>query len=322
MSNVSYGAGLMLSSDSLRARLPDLVRRRASSGSPHWPLAASLDRPLLRIARGRTEVDRLRWVLHQQADTAPGHISRRPSAIAVTSRLHSARTCSGAPAWVRIVDGSTANAEDYASDHRCAASYGRAAGFRVPGVLGVEQGRLWLDRIDWVHQSEPRPAVVEAFVTSLITTALHDGAVVALGPPHVDENGYLVIEDCGILARFEADQQDLLAGLLFGLADLDPDLAATAAGRLTGVPASALFPVAQRACAALTIEWTPVAFGLSVHQLGRWSEHLGGRTAAFTLLGDELLHRLDLAHAHRCSVATLAAPASVRRLLHTTGATG
>jgi hypothetical protein len=311
----------MLSSDSLRARWPDLVRWWPSSGAPDWTRAASLDRPLLRTAHGRVEVDRLRWEPHQRPHIAPGHVARRPAAVAATSRLHAATTRSGAPAWVRIVEANGAAAEIFASDHRCAAGYGRAAGLRVPGVLGVERGRVWLDRIDWPRLSEPRPAAVEAFVASALATALHDGAVVALGPPHVDEHGYLVIEDCGILARFEADQRALLAALLHGLAEVDPDLVSTATGRLTGVPARSLLPVARRACAALTVDWTPVAFGLSVHQLGRWSEQLGSRTAAFTLLGDELLHRLDLAHAHRCDVAPLASPESVRRLLRTTGQT-
>jgi hypothetical protein len=186
-------------------------------------------------------------------------------------------------------------------------------------VLGVKRDQVWLDRIDWPHRSEPRPTAIDAFVGSAITTPLDDGAVVALGPPHVDEHGYLVIEDCGVLARFEADQRALLAALLYGLADLDPDLVSTAAGRLTGVPAPALLPVAQRVCAALMLDWTPVAFGLSVHQLGRWTEQLGSQTAAFVLFGDELLHRLDLAHAHRFGVAALATPASVREFLTTSG---
>jgi hypothetical protein len=214
-----------------------------------------------------------------------------------------------------MVEGNGARAEDFASDHRCAASFGRAGGFRVPGVLGVEHGRVWLDRIDWSPRSSPRPAVIDAFVLSSLTTPLEDGAVVAFGPPHVDGDGYLIVEECGILARFEADQRALLAALLYGLADLDPDVVSTVTGRLTGVPAAALLPVAQRVCAALTMEWTPVAFGLSVNQLGRWSEQLGSRTDAFTLMGDELLHRLDLAHTHRHAVTALTTPTSVRKVL-------
>ena len=267
------------------------------------------------MTHARVEVDRLRWELHDRPCAAPGAIARLPAAVAAASRLHAATTHSGAPRWVRLLARHEAQADVFASDHRCAAYYARATSIRVPGVLGVEPGRVWLDRIEWSHLTEPRPAVIDAFVSSAISTPLQDGAVVAIGPPHVDKHGYLVTEDCGILARFEPDQRSLLAEMLYGLADLDAVLASTAAERLTGVPESALLPVTQRACASLMLDWSPVAFGLSVHQIGRWGEQLGSPTSAFTLLGDELLHRLDLAHAHRHAVTTLASPGSVRQLL-------
>jgi hypothetical protein len=312
----------MLSSDSLRARLPALSRPRAAlacAGSREVMPAVSVDRPLVRYVGGRVEVDRLTWCPESPSAPGPGRIASRPCAVGVSSQIYAASTAAGAPAWVRAARTDRFGAAASAIDHRSAAAFGRSTGIRVPGLLAIEAGRVWLDRIDWQPDAVPRSDVVDRFIESAITTPLVAGTVVALGPPHVDDGGYLVVEDCGVLALLEPDQTALLAALLLGLADRDSEAVALVVQRLTGVPGVLLIETARRACAALAVGWTPAAFGLSVHQLASRSSHLGSRAHAFALFADELLHRLDLWHEHRYGTKALVDPVAVRRLVSTTG---
>jgi hypothetical protein len=207
------------------------------------------------------------------------------------------------------------SAETFAVDHRIARAHATNAGLRVPGVLAVDVGRVWLDRLPWGQDPVPRADIVDRFVASAIVTPLVDGTVVALGRPHVTGDGDIVVEDCGVLARLEPDQSALVGRLLRALADLDPHAAAAAVHLLTGVAEELLLETAQRACAVLMVNWTPGDVGLSVHQLATRAIHLGSRSDPFLLFADELLHRLDLRHAHPLGTEALADPPAVRRLL-------
>jgi hypothetical protein len=308
----------MLSSRPVSSHLPPIWRRHPlGDPKPHSGVALPgvLERPLVRTMRGRVGIDRLYWRDAPPPPLKPGQIETAPSAVGARSHLHAARTRTGANAWVRVVSSGAPLAETFAVDHRIARAHATSVGLRVPGVLAVDVGRVWLDRLPWGQDPVPRADIVDRFVESAIVTPLVDGTVVALGLPHATGDGHVVVEDCGVLARLEPDQSALVGRLLRALADLDPHAAAAAVHLLTGVPEELLLETAQRACAVLRVNWTPGDVGLSVHQLATRATHLGSRSAPFLLFADELLHRLDLRHAHPLGTEALADPPAVRRLL-------
>jgi hypothetical protein len=192
--------------------------------------------------------------------------------------------------------------------------YAPLAGVRVPGTLGVADGNLWLDRVRWVPGAIPRPDVVDRFVEAAITTPLIDGTVVAFGTPHVEADGYLVVEDCGIVARLEPDEIALLAAALRSFANIDPEGAALAIHGLTGAPVPPLLDTARRACSALLVDWTPCGIGLSLHLMACRADMAGARLGALSLLAGELLRRLDLRHAHPRGTLALSEPSDIHRL--------
>ena len=90
-----------------------------------------------------------------------------------------------------------------------------------------------------------------------------------------------------------------------------------AAAELCRLRPARLVRTATAAARSLEVRWTAVAFGLAIHGLGRSVLPAGRRADPLVLLGDELLHRLDLAHEYRVGVPGLADPRRVADLAST-----
>lgn len=315
VSDTAYGAEAMLSSLVPRTwRLP--VRSSpnlSSSGTGQVP-----DRPLVRVC-GRPEIDRLVWDDHDPPSPPPGQVGSRPCAVAARSSLFVGTTRDGTPAWVREPRAGTFTGCQGAADHTAAAVLARASGLRAPGVIGVQRNRIWLERIASDPQGRPRDDVVARFIETALTLPLTEGPVAALGVPHVDADGYLIANDCGIVTCLERDEREAIAALLYGLASADPKATAAAAGRATGASALNLFDVAQRACGSLAVAWSPIALGLSVHQIASYAAAHGARRHTYALFADEILNRLDLLYAHPRAVNPVASPSRLTVLLAASG---
>jgi hypothetical protein len=208
---------------------------------------------------------------------------------------------------------------DGAADHTAAALLARASGVRAPGVLGVQRNRIWIERIDTEVGARPRPDIVERFIETALTIPLTEGPIAAFGSPQVDADGYLVVNDCGIVACLERDERAAIAAVLHGLATADPDAVAVAAAQVTGVPASRLLDATRRACGSLTVAWSPISLGLSIHQIAGFAEAHGATRHTYTLFADEVLNRLDLLHLHPRGSAPIATPRRLVVLLATAG---
>jgi hypothetical protein len=186
-------------------------------------------------------------------------------------------------------------------------------------VLGTQGDQIWLERMPVDAGSRPRPAAVERFVETALTVPLTQGPVVALGSPHVDSDGNLIVNDCGIVSCLEPDEREAIAALLYGLAAADPDVTAAAAVRATGAAAPVLLDVTWRACSSLSVAWSPISLGLSIHQIAVHAAVHGGRRHACVLFADEFLSRLDLLHLHPHGATPLASPHELALLLAATG---
>jgi hypothetical protein len=264
------------------------------------------ERPLVHRA-ARPEVDRLEWRATPES-VAPGRIAIQPSAIARRSVVHAATTVDGTPAWVRVPRHGAFTPEAGAQDHRMASTLARAMGFRAPGLIGVQPNGIWFERIRTEAAATPRSDEVDRFVESAITLTLLEGVVLATGRPHVDADGFLVVDDCGVVACLEPDERAALARVLRGFATRDPAAVTAAVAASTGAPARALDAAAGRACAALAVDWSPVALGLSVYQMAGVAAMLGNPGDSLSLFADELLSRLDLLYAHPSGTTALDCP--------------
>jgi hypothetical protein len=260
--------------------------------------------------------DRLRWLDDVTVKWLPPNtVQRRATAVGDRSTMHRAVTADGAAAWVREVRGGDAFAS--AAAHADAARLVAHHGIVIPAVCAVSNQCVWLDRWAWSPTSTPAASTVDWFVESAVQVALQHGVVVALGEPHLRGDGGIVVEDAGVAAVLEPAERILVARICRRLVDLDAVGVADAVAELCGERVPGLSLAAQRATLSLAVDWTTAGFGLSLHHVAAFATPAGRRAMPLRLLADELLHRLDLAHAHPHGLAAFANREAVHRVLAT-----
>lgn len=262
------------------------------------------------VTSGRIEpptVDRLEWLRDPRAarEPKPGDVDPDAVASGRWSTLHLATDHAGVPCFVRR--STEARASRFAVDHRTGARH--LAGVTVPALGGTRGPEVWMDRLPWADVGVvPDPMDVDAYVVGAVRAALVHGVLVGTGAVHVDRYGRLVCEDLVVAGRLEVDERRVLAAALHGLAERDATLVADSVAEMIHLRTPRLVGCAISCVRSLQVRWEPVAFGLAVHSLGRASLEAGRRSDPLVLLGDELLHRLDLAHEHRIRVPGFATP--------------
>lgn len=264
-------------------------------------------------------IDRLSWTRDPEsvARPAPGVVDVRPVASARSSVLCVASDSAGFPCFVRRT--TVEAAPVLAAGHRTGSSL--VGGVDVPHVVGVEGGDVWIDHLPWAsRQSDAGEVEVDAYVSSLLSGVFDAGVLVGTGEVRVGRAGRLVCEDIVVAARLEIDQRSTLRTVVVALADCDPVRAADAVAQLCHLRPLRLARTAGAAVRSLEASWNAVAFGLAVHGLGRAVLEAGMRSEPLVLLGDELLHRLDLAHRHHVAVRSLSTPGHVMGLASSGGA--
>ena len=295
---------------------------------PRYPLAAmmSIDvrfAPIERICPGEAarspggivptfiraaEVERLSWTrdLRDVGPPAPGAVDSSPVARSRSTTMHVATDSAGFPCLVRRC--ARVGTDDFAAGHRLGSAH--LAGVSVPELVARDGADLWMDRWPWESVGCVDGASVDRYITSSLRSTLRSGVLVGTGTVHRTAGG-LVCEDVVVACRLEPDQRELLRSIVLALAALDPTRVADAVAELCRLRPARLTRAARAATRSLEARWTAVAFGLAVHGLGRSVLTAGTRAEPLVLLGDELLHRLDLAHEHRVDVPGLADPQNV-----------
>lgn len=265
----------------------------------------------------RASIDRLEWVgletLASREPPSPGCVERLPVARGRQSALHRATYDDGDPALVRRAPANTIEA--YGASHAAVADLEDRSGLFVPALRSVTHDELWFDRPAWHLTGRPLADPVDAYVRALLVEACAGGTVVATGEPHVVDEGRLACEDVLVVARLEPDERACIGATIGALIDGDMRGIADAITTLCRDHAPGLAGVIQRSVIALTAEWTPTSFGLSLHQISCAASAVGPRSEPLVLLADELLHRLDLAFTHHELVPCLASPARVAELI-------
>jgi hypothetical protein len=263
-------------------------------------------------------IDRLEWdrdAAHVVVSGA-GRVDPAPIATARTSTLHAAADAAGFPCLVRRC--SPMLAAEFARGHRVAAQH--LDGAAAPNLLGVDGTDVWFDRLAWQPAGQPpRSADVDSYVTGLVRQVLEAGVLVGTGTVHISRWGGLICEDIVVAGIFEVDQRALLRSIVLGLVAADPVAVADAAAAFCGGRPPRLGLAAASVVLSLQAQWTAVAFGLAIYGLGRAVLAAGVASEPLVLLGDELLHRLDLAHEHRLPVPGLATPTGVAELVNPAG---
>lgn len=193
-------------------------------------------------------------------------------------------------------------------------------GVDVADVLGVDGGDVWIDHLPWASRKARAGDVeVDGYVTSLLAGLFDAGVLVGTGEVRVGRTRRLVCEDVVVAARLENDQRSTLQQIVVALAERDPVRVADAVAELCHLRPPRLLRTAGAVARSLEARWDAVAFGLAVHGLGRAVLEAGMRGEPLVLLGDELLHRLDLAHRHHLSVRGLSTPCHVIDLASSRG---
>jgi hypothetical protein len=232
-----------------------------------------------------------------------------PVAVGVDASLHLAVGRDGSHAWVRRTrDPAAARAS--ATDHRWAREIASSDDVVVPPVLDVVVEDVWIARPSWAEVPQPAPGLVDRYVEGSVTSALARATILALGEPHVATDGALIVEDAGIAARLERDECDLLSRVLLGIAHGAADEVMASVAGLGGPPPPALARAVGTGLASLAVEWSPVAFGLTLLQIGRATALMPG-CAPLLLLASDVLQRLDLAHRHPRGLTALQSPGRV-----------
>ena len=253
------------------------------------------------------KVDRLEWTEQPRRvrRSAPGRVRRTPVARGTRSTLHRALDPAGFPCLVRRTRRQDTLA--FAEGHRIAANL--LTGVEVPALVAVERGHVWMDEPRWAPVgTRANPGAVDDHVTDALRNVVQDGTIIGTGTVHVAESDGLVCEDVVVAYRLDVDERALFRALVVGLASLDPIVVADTVADLCHHRPTGLAQVTTNAIRSLEARWTPVAVGLAVHGLGRVALRSGTNCDPLVLLGDELLHRLDLAHEHRRPVPGLSSP--------------
>lgn len=263
-------------------------------------------------------IDRLEWNGDAARVVVPdaARVDPAPIATARLSTLHAATDAAGFPCLVRRC--SPMLVAEFARGHRIGTHH--LDGAAVPNLLGVDGTGVWFDRVAWAPVVQPpRQADVDSYVTGVLGQVFAAGVLVGTGAVHVHRSGGLICEDVVVAGIFELDQRALLRAIVLGLVAADPVAVADAAAALCGHRAPRLAWAATSAVRSLQVGWTAVAFGLAIYGLGRAVLAAGAASEPLVLLGDELLHRLDLAHEHRLPVPGLASPERVADLTNSAG---
>lgn len=261
-------------------------------------------------------LERLSWTadLRRTTPPAPGEVDGTPVARSRQSTMHVATDPAGFPCLVRRC---TANAAStFAAGHRLGAAH--LDGVSVPDVVAVSGPDVWMDRWPWApSQGCADASAVDLYVTSLLSHLLGSGILVGTGTVHRSTSGRLVCEDVVVACHLEPDQRQMLRSVVLALAAADPVGIADAAAELCRLRPARLPQTATAVARSLEVRWTALAFGLAIHSLGRSVLPAGRRAEPLALLGDELLHRLDLAHEQRVAVPGLADPRRIADLAST-----
>lgn len=261
------------------------------------------------------EVERLSWTNDpgRVGPPAPGVVDSTPVATSRSTTMHLATDPAGFPCLVRRCTRTSAHA--FAAGHRLGSAH--LDGVSVPDLVALDHTDLWMDRWPWESGCCVDGGLIDRYITSLLRSTLGAGVLVGTGMVHRSTGGF-VCEDVVVACQLEPDERELLRSIVLALAFLDPAPVADAAAELCRLRPARLMRTAWAVTRSLEARWTAVAFGLAVHGLGRSVLTAGRRAEPLVLLGDELLHRLDLAHAHRVGVPGLADPRRVVDLAHVT----
>ncbi len=285
-------------------------------------IVASCDPVRTGVIPSRTtpaRIDRLKWQSPKlrrgarRVHLRGGTMATRPSAVGVLSNMFEAIEADGSPAWVRVTTSDTA--PQRARDHEAARDLVSRLGVTLPSARRVTDHVVWLERYEWSETVPPSPTTVSWFVESALKVALEHGAVVALGEPHLLNDGAIVVEDAGIAAVLEVDERVAIARACHALVEGLPVDVVHAVSDLCRERVPGVAAAAQRATLALAVDWTPASFGLSLHHVAMFATRSGGRAMSLRLLADELLHRLDLAHRFPSGVTAFADRAAAHRVL-------
>ena len=265
----------------------------------------------------RAAIDRLEWAdlgaLDPRESPDPGHVDPEPIAVRRQSSMHLATYGDGGHALVRRAPAGLIDA--YAASYAAIADQQERVGFAVPALRSVTDNELWFDRPRWLPRTSPTPDAVDAYVRSLLVQTCNDGTIVATGEPHVIDDGHLVCEDVFMAARLEPDERECVRAAIAALICGDTRGIARAVTAMCRDHPPGLAGAIDRSVLALEAEWTPTSFGLSLHHVTCAASAVGPRSEPLVLLADELLHRLDLAFAHRTPVASLSSPARVAAMI-------
>lgn len=270
-------------------------------------------RPGIRGRPAPMAVDRLDWTGDPAAQENPNQsqVNPRPLAVGERSSLHKATDRHGFPCLVRRSLGPPA--ETFAADQRLGATFLDAVD--IPEILRIDRDDVWMDSPAW-SSGRVRPAAesVDGYVTGALRHLLEGGMLIGTGTVHVGPSGRLVCPDVVVASSVERDQRSLLCAIVAGLATLDAHLVADSLADLCGTRTPLAVSRAVACVRSLEVRWNAVAFGLALHGLSRAVINAGARGEPLVLLGEELLHRLDLSHAHGVTAVGLATPERVLAL--------
>lgn len=221
----------------------------------------------------------------------------------------------GQPVWIRTWSGGVPEGYDVV---RAEAAHALAPfDAIVPAIVGAATPEaMLLDRMGWAAPAvTPVDDIVRRFVESSLLDALASGRCVITGEVHVLEDERLVIEDIGGIHRLETVDRAVLFGAIEALVAGSTTRLEALIAEVTGGLDDHRRWVAKRCVAGLLLEWSPVSFTLALRDIARTL--LVSRSTyafAFAVVTDEVAHRADLAHRHRCPLA-FGSPAAVHHLL-------
>jgi hypothetical protein len=226
--------------------------------------------------------------------------------------VHRAVTTGGSAAW--LYRGPSEEIEHFLARQRSARRLAGVIGAGLPGVLDVDDRGVWIERHERSVLGWPAAMrAIDAYVAAAISTPILDGAVVATGRPGLVPGGEVLVEDASVLRRLEFDERVLIRDIVSGLLEGEVRTVVHAVDDLCGVRPSDLTDVASRCVLSLRGARTSLGLGLGLHLLAVVAAGGGPRSEPLVLIADELLHRLDFAHAFRCDVPSLLETPTVDR---------
>jgi hypothetical protein len=180
-----------------------------------------------------------------------------------------------------------------------------------PIVEAATAETVCLDRMRWAPPDvNPAHDIVRNFVESSLLDALATGRCVIAGEPHVLDNRRLVVEDIGGIIRLESVDRAVLFETVEALVAGSPTRLESVIGAATGELDDHRRWVAKRCAAGLVVEWSSLGFTLALCDVARTLlEHGSTHANSLYAIADEVTHRTDLAHRHRCPFAFASATA-------------